>query len=362
MARSIYELHEVLKNLAKDEKALFERLFNYDIAQAQMLVGPEMRAYCEKFFGSVEAVERQRPVKITNKVTLETAIFNQLRSRRPQTYNTTAIEDLIEAERKNDPFANPVSGTTEDIFGRVRGQYSITASNIAKFDTWHSVTVFNEYHPLKFNAEQVVDYLMTARAWAEHVHQQDQNAAYFFFMWNCLHKAGATILHGHAQMTVTRYQHYGRIERLRRDAQDYARQNKRSFFNDLAQIHRALGLAVTPADRVLAFASLTPLAEREIWLMSDLWSPELAFGLYNVLEYFKSVGAIAFNVAAYVPPIGNPPSGEDWGDFPVILRVVDRGDPLARSNDFGALNMFAATAIINDPFEVAAGFQKFLTK
>lgn len=360
MARSIYELHDVIKGLSKDEKTLFERLFNYDIAQSQIIVGPEMQAYCERFFGSVQAVEQQRPVKITNKFTLETAIFNQLRGRRPQTYNTSVLEDLIEAERKNDPFANPFTGTTEDVFGRVRGQHSVTAANIAKFDTWHSVTIFNEYHPLKFSAEQIIDYLMTARAWAEEVHRQDENASYFFFLWNCLHKAGATILHGHAQMTVTRFQHYGRVERLRRDAQDYARQTRRSFFNDMAQIHRALGLSATVADRVMAFASLTPLAEREIWLMSDLWSPELALGLYNVLEYYKSVGAVAFNVAAYLPPIAEPPGGEDWGDFPVLLRVVDRGDPLARSNDFGALNIFAATALINDPFEVAAGLQKFL--
>jgi hypothetical protein len=362
LVRSVYEIHEVVKSLAKDEKALFDRLFNYDIAQAQVRIPPEMRAYCEKYFGTVSAVENQRPVKITNRVTLDTAIFNQLRARRPQVFNNATLEEIIEGERPHDPFSAPFTGTSEDIFGRVQGQHSITASNVAKFDTWHGVTIFNEYHPLKFNAEQIVDYLMTARAWAEHVYQQDPDAPYFFFLWNSLFKAGATITHGHAQMTATRYQHYGRVERLRRDANEYARQQRRSYFNDIIQVHRALGLSATPADRVIAFANLTPVAEREIWLVSDLWSPELALGLYNVLAYYKSVGAVAFNVAGFMPPIGQPPGGEDWGDFPVILRVVDRGDPLARFSDFGAMNLFAAGVVANDPFDVAAGLRQSLGK
>lgn len=359
MERSVHQLPEIVSQLAKDERQLFERLYSFDVGQSQIVIPPTMRAYCEKYFGSVEAVQQQRPIKITSKVTLDTAIFNKLRARRPQPINNTSLEEQIEDERRFDLFSNPLEGTSEDIFGRVQGEYCITASNVAKFDTWHSVTIFNEYHPLKFSAEQVVDYLMTARAWAEQVHEYDNKANYFFFLWNCLFRAGASIIHGHAQMTVTRQQHYGKIERLRRDALDYSRQHRRNFFTDLVQLHKALGLTVTPADRVVALASLTPLAEREIWLISDLWSPELGVALYETLSYYKSLGAVSFNVGAYVPPIV-PVPGEDWGEFPVILRLVDRGDPMARSNDFGALNMFAATAIINDPFQVAAGFQNYL--
>ncbi len=360
MANTVYELPEFITRLAKEERQLFDRLYSVDAAQAKMDIPPGMYGYCEKFFGSVEAVLHQRPVKVTNKITLDTSIFNALRSKRSQSFNTTALEDVIEAERRFDPFANPLDGTSSDSFGRVYGEYSLTASNIAKFDTWHSVVVFNEYHPLKFQSEEIVDYLMTAREWAEHVQEQDEKARYFFFMWNSLFRAGASLMHGHAQMTVTRQQHYGKIERLRRDSQEYSRMYRRSFFNDLVQVHRMLGLTVTPADRVMAFASLTPLAEREIWLVSDLWSPDLGLALYHALAYYKSVGAVAFNVGAYMPPIGPTPGKEDWGDFPVILRLVDRGDPQARSSDIGALNLFAATPVINDPFEVARGFQKYL--
>ncbi|HEX2909632.1 MAG TPA: hypothetical protein VH186_02415 [Chloroflexia bacterium] len=362
MSNSVYQLPQLINQLAKDERQLFDRIFNYDVAQSRITVPPGMRAYCERYFGSVEAVEKQKPIKINNKITFDTAIFNQLRARRPQPVISGPLEELIAAERKYDPFANPLEGTSEDIFGRLEGTHCITAANIAKFDTWHSVVIFNEYHPLHFNAEQVVDYLMTAREWAEKVREEDAGARYFFFMWNCLFRAGASIIHGHAQMTVTRQQHYGKIERLRRDAIEYRRLHRRNYFNDLVQVHRALGLTVDVADRVVALASLTPVAEREIWLISDLWSPELAVGLYNALAFYKSVGACAFDVGAYLPPIAPPPAGEDWNEFPVIIRLVERGDPMARSNDIGALNLFAATSLINDPFEVARGLQNWLDK
>lgn len=360
MANTVYQLPEFITRLAKEERQLFDRLFSVDAAQAKMEIPPSMYAYCEKFFGSVEAVLHQRPVKVTNKITLDTSIFNALRSKRPQSYNTAALDDLIESERKYDPFANPLEGTSADSFDRIYGEFSLTASNIAKFDTWHSVVIFNEYNPLKFGPAEIVDYLMTARAWAEQVQEEDDKARYFFFLWNSLFKAGASLIHGHAQMTVARQQHYGKVERLRRDSLEYTRQYRRSFFNDMVQVHRLLGLTATPADRVVAFANLTPISEREIWLVSDLWSPELGLALYHALAYYKSVGAVAFNVGALVPPIGPTPGREDWGDFPVILRLVDRGDPQARSSDIGALNLFGATPVVNDPFEVARGFQKYL--
>ena len=40
-------------------------------------------------------------------------------------------------------------------------------------------------------------------------------ARYPFFLWNCLWRSGASILHGHAQMTLTREMHYARVESWR---------------------------------------------------------------------------------------------------------------------------------------------------
>ena len=64
-------------------------------------------------------------------------------------------------------------GTPEDLFGRVTGRHAITASNIAKYDAFHGVVIFDHHNPLQFSREAIVDYLDVGLRWA-------QEAAYRF--------------------------------------------------------------------------------------------------------------------------------------------------------------------------------------
>ncbi|MEI6046805.1 MAG: hypothetical protein WCS37_20860 [Chloroflexota bacterium] len=356
----ITKVNELISKLPPTERNLCERLFLVSSGIGQLQVPPHKRASVEEIFGSYRTVERQQIVRITNRVTLETTIYNELRSSRPQQVDKSLdLEKLVEAGRgQADPFNQPTEDTTADIFGRVEGAYSVTASNIAKLETWHGVVVFNEFHPHKFGPEQVIDYLLTAREWAEVAHQKDPKAIYYLFLWNCLWKAGSSVIHGHAQMCLGRDMHYGKIERLRRDAVTYRERHKRSYFNDLVQAHRALGLTADPVDMVKALTYLTPTRNREIILLTDLYSPELGEALYKILAYYQSLGVTSFNVVVQMPPIR--PSAEDWNGFPVLVRIVDRGDPRNRGNDVGAIDLFAAEAVINDPFTLARGLREWL--
>ena len=38
-----------------------------------------------------------------------------------------------------------MEGTPEDVFGRIRGRHCITASNVAKYDGFHAVVIFDPY-------------------------------------------------------------------------------------------------------------------------------------------------------------------------------------------------------------------------
>jgi hypothetical protein len=82
-------------------------------------------------------------------------------------------------------------------------------------------------------------------------------------------------------------------------------------------------------------------------------SPDLCQALYDALACFRDrLGVSSFNVAVYMPPIA--PVEEDWSDFPVIVRIVDRGDPVSRTCDMGAMELYAANVIGTDPFFVAS--------
>jgi len=347
---AVTELAAALQQLAPAERARFDRLFYVSECTGVLVAPPAMRPWIERFFGSVQAVEEQKIVKVTNLVTFEGTLFNALRSARPM--ESHPPEDLasIIASSEHDPFCDPREGTPEDLFGRVTGQHSVTASNVAKYDGFHGVVIYDHHDPLQLSAEAVSDYLDVGLRWAHEALEADPEARYYFFMWNCLWKSGASILHGHAQVACTRGMHYAKVEHLRRAALDYRGAYGANYFEDLYAAHAAVGLTAA-RERIRLFASLTPIKEKEIWIMADAVGPALGDAIYRALDcYIRQLGVTCFNVVLYVPPLAPVP--EDWSGFPVIARIVDRGALHNKTADMGAMELYASSVVSGDPFKL----------
>jgi hypothetical protein len=203
------------------------------------------------------------------------------------------------------------------------------------------------------DAAAIADHFTTARRWADAAFGRDPAAPYYFLMWNCLWRAGGSIVHGHMQMTTTRGMHYPKVERLRRAALAYAGQYSRDYFEDLWIVHEALGLGVA-VDGARVFASLTPVKERELVVLGEPGASErtISSGVSRALGALRSVGVVAHDLALYMPPLAA--DGEDWRRFPTVARLVDRGDPGNRTCDIGSMELYAASVIASDPFSVAA--------
>jgi galactose-1-phosphate uridylyltransferase len=237
------------------------------------------------------------------------------------------------------------------MFGRVQGQFSLTASNVAKYDGWHSVIIFDEHHPLRFTAERVADYVDTAQRWAYAAHEADPQACYPFFLWNCLWRSGASILHGHAQMVLTRGMHYAKVESWRQAAVRYQAVHGADYFDDLLAVYHSLGLA-TDWGQATIFPTLTPFKEKETHIISRNLNADLKAALYLVLHTFvEQLGVQSFNLVLYQPPLAEV--DEDWARFPCIIRLIDRGDPNNNRSDIGSMEMFAQSVVTTDPFRVA---------
>ncbi len=237
-----------------------------------------MEPWLARTFGEVEATLRQRIIRVTNRWTFEGATFNPLRSRRPgsgttqsatQSTTQTAAEagplevppELREriAATEGDDFCDPEHRTPADSFGRVRGQHVVTAANVAKAEGWHSVAIFDRHNPLAIDNALIADLLAVAGAWAQRAHEADDDARYFFLLWNCLQRAGASLIHGHAQMTLGMTMAHARVELWRTAAARYRQETGGDYFADMAAVHAALGLAVPVENSpVTLFASLTP--------------------------------------------------------------------------------------------------------
>lgn len=352
MPPKITDLPTLMMGLPNEERIVAERLFDVSASTGRLVPPEGMRAWIENSFGSVEAVREQEIVRVTNRITLEGTLFNSLRASRPLDTSVDAnLEEEISAT-KNDPFCNPETGTPADTFGRVRGEHSVTAANVAKYDAHHAVVVFDDHDPLGLTPEKVSDYISVAMEWSRRVAEEDAEAKYPFLMWNCLWRAGGSIIHGHAQATVAKGSHYPKVERLRRDAKAYEDEHASNYFDDLMRVHEALGLGIPVGAGTRAFASLAPIKEKELVVIGEKLDAGFKHAVGVLLErYVSGLGASSFNAAFHIPPLAE--TEEDWDNFPAVCRVVDRGSPSNRTSDIAAMELYAASVVASDPFEIA---------
>lgn len=375
---TIVDLPEVVADLPVANRARFERIFRVDRVEGECRVPAAMRTWVERHFGSVAVVERQRVVRVTNLVTFDGALFNPLRSRRPVAMSgdgskTTdnargnAREDAREDPRGDahasaidDVFADPLRTTTEDVFGRVRGRYCITASNVARWEGQGAVLIFDEPDPLAFTRDHLRDYFQASLEWARRAHRCDPQARYFLWMWNGGLKGGASVAHAHAQIGLGRGMHYAQVERLRRAALAYRERHGANYFDDLLAAHEDVGLDIR-AGCLRGFVYLAANRPKDIWILGRAFADDLADALHDVLRgLIERTGTRAFDVAVLMPPLYAPPfeeRSEDWSGFPVIARLGDRGSPDMISSDIGAIDLYAHNTIAADPFEVRRAWE-----
>jgi hypothetical protein len=349
----IIALPDLIEALPAGERALVDRIFAVSATTGRLDPPVAMRAWVEKSFGSVDTVREQPIVKVMNRVTLEGALFNGLRASRP--LDTGVSVDLEREIRATvgDPFCRPEEGTPADVFGRVRGEHSVTASNVAKYDGFHGVIIFDDHNPLHLTPERVADYVSVGLEWGRKALETDPEARYPFLMWNCLWRAGGSIIHGHAQVTATRGTHYPKVEHLRRAAATYKAEHGSNYFDDLYRVHDSLGLAIPAENGVRAFASLSPIKEKELVVIGGSPGDDLLKRTVGALleGYVQILGVQTFNVAFYMSPLA--PVDEDWSGFPTVVHLVDRGSPTNRTSDIGAMELYAASVVASDPFAVA---------
>ena len=345
------ELPARLDRLTGAARDRADRLFEVRPVTGHAVPPSEMEPWLVSAFGSVDAIRDQAMLKVTNRVTLEATLFAPLRSRRPLD-GPDADRDLSSeiAATEGDPFCHPETGTPADTFGRVRGARVITGANAALADAHHAVLVFDTHDPLAFDAETVIDLLTTGRAWAELARRDDPDAVNYLLIWNCLWRAGSSIIHGHAQAMLGSGSHYADIERLRRDAAGY----DGDLIEELIAVHRSVGLTVDLGGEVVLLAHLTPRKERELLLIGtpgmEETDPAFADALARTLMGFRDrIGVSSFNLALWRPPLAR---AEGWEAIPPMVRLVDRGDPFVRPSDIGAMELYGTPIVGSDPYDL----------
>jgi len=347
------EIISYLNKFTKDEKAIFDAIYKMQATTGILNPPAEMFEWIVANFGSLAAVKVQDFVKLTNIVTYEGAIFNELRTNRPMVGDdnfSEVLDEIQQAYTDPHPFATPLTGTPEDSFGRIKGKYCITASNIAKYDGFHGLIIYDNPNPLLFSRKRVIDYFAVATKWFAKAHETNKEAIYPLYTWNCLWKAGASIIHGHSQIALTEGMAYSKVEEMRYTTLKYQEANRRNYYDDVFMIHKKLGLGLE-RDGIRLMVKITPIKEKEVMFFAPEFNDKLASLVSDVLNVFKErLGVASFNLAVVLPPMAKTP--EVWDHMPVVVRIVDRGKLTVKTVDIGGMELYAQSIVASNPYAV----------
>jgi hypothetical protein len=350
----ILELPSRIAALDGDARTRADRLLEVRPITGRTDPPSSLEPWLTETFGSADAVRRQSMLRVTNRATLDATIFAPLRSRRPLDGPESRGDLAAEiAASEDDPFCDPLHGTPADTLGRVRGARMISGANAGLADAHHAVLVFDDHDPLAFDAALVADLFSTGREWAEAARSEDPDADAYLLIWNCLWRAGGSIIHGHAQ-SLLGTAHHARVERFRRDAADHRVRHGADLTADLLGVHDDLGLAVDH-EGIAILSHLVPIKERELLVVAPPGTDERdpAFGgavARALLAYRDRLGVRSFNLALWRPPLDDRRDG--WERFPTMVRIVDRGDPFIRPSDIGAMELYGTPIVGADPYDV----------
>ena len=375
---SIIKIEDKIGRLGTKDKELFETIFNVSSSEGRLKIPSTFRAKVRTYFGNrdkdgriieseeevVERISTQIVVRTYNKLTGEGALFNWLRAGRPgmrpeeEIIEKGKIYEHIKKTTANCDFCEPEKYTSEDVFGkgRVKGKHCITGANIAKYDAWSGMVYFRRHNPLEFNQDELSDYIETGFKWFEKVHQYNKEFKYPFFLWNCLEKAGASQVHGHAQVLMGRVIHYAKVDMLIRLVQRYKEERRRDYFKELYAAHDLVGLAHSYKN-VRIFAYLTPIKEKEILIITSVPPSEndnVKRAIFKTLRCFiDKLGVTSFNLTISMPPFG------DSVGFPYIVRIVDRGSIFKPTSDMGGMELYGSNVIATDPYTVIKALKEY---
>lgn len=356
----IFGLKERVEDFTGTDRAIAKRILSVQTRWGKILPPETMDPWIIGQFGNRERVLDQPIVRVDVTPLMIGTAFNEVRSSRPQPTAQTKDEDggdpvekMIQASlAERDVFALPEDSTPAEEWGRIRGIYSRTAANVAKIIPEHALVIFDEPNPIKFTKGQVVDYIMTSEEVWRRQHLGNPNAIYPLLFWQCLGKAAASQVHGHLQVLMGEGRHFPDVQRLRKDAEAYKRDYGANFWMDYAYLHEKLGLMIRK-NGVVVMAHVAPIKEKEIWAMGEKLDAEFAGYIFDLLHcYVNRLGVKSFTLSIVKPPMEK--TDENWSEFPVLVRLLDRGDPLSSVADMGGLEIYGGLASVSsDPYYVA---------
>lgn len=365
---SIFQLSQLIEKHPNPEiKEIFDRIFTVVEAKAPVAYDSEEASnYVQGVFKTAGRITERYAITIHDNVRAEAAKFNPLRAKRPfgkpiET-NVNHPENIPLSECS---FCNYKKRTPKDEFGRIEGEYWVTASNAGAYAGWNSFAIQKEAHPPRFDKDIFSDLFAVHKEWVKKIKDNHFNSQtlYASIGCNCGPRAGESIPHLHAQFileTIPFIKYKLLIERTN----DYKRLVGKSYFDDLTKMMETIGLVKRVGNATIMF-NLTPAKEKELVILCEdeqgFPNGDLAKASSLILDWWKNgLGVNQFNFSIFIPPINQDFSRETKTSIPVFMRMVDRGN--GGSSDYGWMEYSGEPVVACDPFILAWSFKEFCSQ
>ncbi len=377
--RSILNFPEYRDSLPPEQRATFDNIFLLRRISVPLVFVSEQAKFdlAKKFrLEYPDLIDQREVLRVTNRVWGEGTQFNPLRAHRPLQSGSTKQADeamqkleVVNLQGDNCDFCTYPTQTPGDPFGDIRGENCVTRANVAGYDGLHSLILDpGVHHPLKLTREVISDMVHTGVNWvlAANKYAREQmgisDAEYPFFVMNNLPRAGASVFHPHMQALLAIGEPYDLAKNLRDRMSDYQWLNGgRSYFNDLIDCLKPLGLVERVEEASVIF-NPAPIKEAEVVIVADdlegLPNGSLSAGIAEVIEWWKSIGITSFDMAIFMPKLGESLRGGSWHQLKPFARMVGRGPEGNNVSDFGTMEIYGSSVVATDPFKLASSFRE----
>ncbi|KAL7633332.1 UNVERIFIED_CONTAM: hypothetical protein RMT77_016438 [Armadillidium vulgare] len=351
------------KNGCEDYLDEFDNIFKVSHQYSRALSFPKKfqerlrKSLNENLFNSLS---HQLLIYVFNHVTLESSVYNPLRSKRPVVHNDeniwSYVEKLSSETHPNCDFCKYKDFTAVDELGRHETQFTVRVTNTFKLEKWHGMIIMKKHHPTNFSLQEFEMFLNDVVNWANEVQVVDPSYIYPSAVWDVLYKAGASQIHPHIHVLVSRNYYFGKVEQLRRAAQNYFEKTGHNYFTKLVEIYSALGLAVR-LGKAVALCTLAGSGDLEVMILSDTPNSDLFRLFYFTLQVYHELNFPCHSMFMGWSALGSSERAK-FGKVPAILRVMTRGNCMSKTNDISSIDLFLTNFRDYDPWFLSRHLHK----
>ena len=302
-------------------KEIFERIFDFKVEKAKQI-------FTEKLKENFKEGEEQNIYIFINKILKHETHFNIWRAKRREPKESKDIKTY-------DPFCNPLEETPVDNIGRLENEYAITASNLAKISSLHSLVIFKKHKKEELNFSDFLNGFDLALKWFEL-----QNSQIKVLIFNYGLRAGASIEHPHFQIISLDEIPY-KVKDFYEKIEKYNEEFNSNYLNDLFLVLEELDLA-RKLNNLNLIINLTPFKDKEIFFFDDKienCKKEISLILSTYKEFSEN-----FNLFLLESNKG------------LLGYIVDRGEKEKINSDIGALEIYAFSVVGFNLLEFAKDF------